>query len=332
VRLILAAVLLLTSCGSSVPTGAGPSAPAASPYTTSVASTTRGASPTPSPAVSTLGDCRLPVASQAGVGWLDVPGGTFKPDPTSIGHISPIDSSIAWDPAISGWVPTDPRSLSPDGARYVAPDTSAAISIVDARSGSTIAAIPPHYQSDLGVFAVIGYTTTAIFLVQTGKNPQPGVWKISTSTWALSQVTSNGPGTAWTLVDGSIIWGTRASATAYGGIDRLDAYTGVVQEVLAPSHTDTELGIAGLAGSGVLVVNVPGRLSSAELVNSDGSSLPVGIPSPIMGSLLGPSFQDEAETLMVSSVGLVSYDRNYGFQLLVSRSDLYQILGKCATA
>jgi hypothetical protein len=283
-----------------------------------------------------LGNCRLPVSagSPPQVGWLDVPGGTFRPDPTSVGHISLNNFSVAWDPAISGWVPTDPRSLSPDGARYVAPDTSAAIDIVDARSGSTIAAIPPHYQSDLGVFAVIGYTTAAIFLVQTGMNPQPGLWKIDTSSWALSQVTSSGRGTDWSLVDGSIIWGTRASATGYGGIDRLNTSTGVVQEVRAPGQI--ELAIAGLAGSGVLVVNIPGPLSSAEVVNSDGSIQPVEITPPIIGSLLGPplqpSLQDGPETLMVSSVGLVAYDQNYGIQLLLSRSDLFQILGKCAPA
>jgi hypothetical protein len=325
-------VLLLTSCGPSVPAGAGAATPAASPSTSNVASTTPGASPTPSPAVSLLGNCRLPVASQAGVGWLDVPGGTFKPDPTSIGHKSPNDFSIAWDPAISGWVPTNPRALSPDGARYVAPDTSAAIDIVDARSGSTIAAIPPHYKSDLGVFFVIGYTTSAIFLGQTGKNPQPGLWKIDTSSWALSQVTKERPGLLWSLVDGSIIWGTRASATAYGGIDRVDASTSVVQEVRAPSNTDTDLGIVGLAGSGVLVVNIPGPLSSAEVVNSDGSSQPVEIPPSLIGSSLEPSLQDGGVTLMVSSVGLVAYDQTHGLQLLVSRSDLFQILGQCAPA
>jgi hypothetical protein len=325
---------LLTSCGPSVPTGEGPVTPTAPPSTSSVPSTARAVSPTPTPAVSMLANCRLPVSAgnPVQVGWLDVPGGTFTPDPTSVGHISPINSSVAWDPAISGWVPTDPRSLSPDGARYVAPDTSAAIDIVDARSGSTIAAIPPHYQSGLGVFFVIGYTTTAIFLGQTGMNPQPGLWKIDTSSWALSQVTKEGPGVPWSLVDGSIIWGTRASATAYGGIDRVDASTGVVQEVRAPSNTDTDLDIAGLSGSGVLVVNTPGPLSSAEVVNSDGSSQPVEIPPPLVGSLLGPSLQDGPETLMVSSVGLVAYDQNDGLQLLLSRSDLFQILGKCAPA
>jgi hypothetical protein len=143
------------------------------------------------PAASPSTNCRLPVTTiDSGVGWLDVPGGTFKPDPPSKLHMSPIDSSIAWDPAIGDWVPTDPRSLSPDGARYVAPDTSTAIDIVDARSASTIAAIPPKYQSDFEVFFVLGYTPTAIYLGQAGKNPEPGLWKIDTSSWALSQVTS----------------------------------------------------------------------------------------------------------------------------------------------
>jgi hypothetical protein len=318
-RLLLAAVLLLTCCGPSVPAGAGPAA-----------SNTRGASPTPSPVVSMLGSCRLPVVSQAGVGWLDVPGGTFKPDPTSVGHISPHDGSIAWDHAIAGWVPTDPESVSPDGIRYVAADTSVTIDIVDAGSGSTIAAIPPKYQSDLGVFFVIGYSPTAIFLVQSGKNPPPGLWKIDTSSWALSQVTSEQA--TWSAVEGSTVWGTRDGAAGYGGVARLDTSTGVVQEVRPPYETQFDLAIAGLAGPGVLLVNLGRPFSSAEVVNPDGSSRPVEIPPAINGSDLGSSFQDGPDILFASNVGLVAYDPNHGFQLLVTRPDLLQILGPCTRA
>jgi hypothetical protein len=330
VRLILAAVLLLTSCGLSVPPGAGPITPAASLSTSSVASASSVASPTPSPAV--IGNCRLPVAIvNSGEGWLDVPGGTFKPDPTSIGHFSSPDGSIAWDPAIAGWVPTDPESLSPDGTRYVAADTSVTIDIIDARSGSTIAAIPPKYQSDLGVFFVLGYTPTAIYLGQTGKNPPPGLWKIDTSSWALSQVTSEQA--TWSAADGSTVWGTRDGAAGYGGIVRVDTSTGVVQEVRPPYEIQFDLAIAGLAGSGVLVVSLP-SLQLAEVVNSDGTSQAVGIPTPIIGSDLGFPFQlqDGPDILFASNVGLVAYDPNHGFQLLVARPDLFEILGPCAKA
>lgn len=267
--------------------------------------------------------------ADSGVGWLDVPGGTFTPDRTSVGHINPNDGSIAWDPAISGWVPTDPESISPDGTRYIAPDTSVAIDIVDARSGSTISAISPHYQSNLGVFFVIGYTPTAIFLVQRGKNPPPGVWKIDTSTWALSKVTSRGA--TWTLVNGSTVWGTFDGATGYGGIERLNTSTGVVQEVRSPYETRFDLAIAGLAGSGVLMVSLP-SLQSAEVVNSDGSRQPVEIPPAMNGSDLGFSFQDGPDILFAASIGLVAYDPKLGFQPLVPRSDMFRILGTCETA
>src|SRR5882672_4602850 len=206
-RLFLAAVLLLTSCGPLVPSGEGPFTPAASPSTSSVAPTARGISPTPSSAAGILANCRLPVSAgnPLHVGWLDLSDGTFTADPASDGHVSP-DGDVAWDAAITGWVPTEPESLSPDGARYVAPDTSATIDIVDARSGSTIAAIAPQYKSAEEVFIVMGYTPTAVFLVKTGKNPQPGLWKIDTSSWALSQVTTQGPVAEWTLVDGPAVW------------------------------------------------------------------------------------------------------------------------------
>jgi hypothetical protein len=208
----------------------------------------------------------------------------------------------------------------------VAPDTSATIDIVDARTGSTIAAIPPRYQSDKGVFIVIGYTPIAIFLVKTGMNPQPGLWKIDTSSWALSQVTSDSRNIARSLVDGSVVWGD----SGYGGIERLDTSTGVVQEIRAPGQT--ALTIAGLAGSGVLVVNSGGPFSLAEVVNSDGSIQPVEISPAVNGSLLlGSSLQYGPESLFASSVGLVAYDQNRGFQLSASLSDLYRILGGCAT-
>lgn len=331
-RLILAAVLLLTSCSPSLPVGAGPITPAASPSRSSVASGSTVASPTPSPAVSVLGNCRLPVTTtDSGVGWLDVPGGTFKPDPTVVGHFSAHDGSIAWDPAIAGWVPIHPQYLSPDGTRYVATDTSVTIDIVDARSGSTIAAIPPKYKSDLGVFFVLRYTPAAIFLVQFGKNPPPGLWKIDTSSWALSQVTSEGA--TWYAVDGSTVWGTRVSAAGYGRIVRVDTSTGVVQEVRPPYEIQFDQAIAGLAASGVLVVS-PSSLQSAEVVNSDGASQAVAIPPTIAGSDLGfPfQFQDGPVILFASNVGLVAYDPNHGFQLLVTRPDLFQILGPCAKA
>jgi hypothetical protein len=276
-----------------------------------------------------LGSCRLPVVSQAGVGWLDVPGGTFKPDPASVGHINTDDGSIAWDPAIAGWVPANPRSLSPDGTRYVAADTSATIDIVDARSGSTIAAIPPKYQSNLGVFIVIGYGPTAIFLAQTGKNPSPGLWKIDTSSWALSQVTSDQA--AWSAVDGSTVWGTRDGAAGYGGIARVDTSTGVVQEVRPPYEIKFGLDIAGLAGSGVLVISRP-SLQLADVVNSEGASHAVVIPPTIYGSDLGFPFQDGPDILFASNVGLVAFDPNHGFQLLVTRPDLFKIVGPCAKA
>jgi len=327
VRLVLAALLLLTSCGPSAPAAAGPITPAASPSTSSVASAPRVASPTASPAPSVLGNCRLPVQMVgSAVGWLDVPGGTFEPDPTSVGRFSTVDGSIAWDPVIAGWVPANAESLSPDGTRYVSADTSATIDVIDARSGSTIAAIPPKYTSNLGVFFVLGYTPTDIYLVQGGKNPPPGLWKIDTSSWALSQVTSQQAD--WSTVDGSTVWGGRDDAAGYGGIVRVDTSTGLVHEVRPPYETQFDLTIAGLAGSGVLVVSSPVG-QSAEVVNADGTSQKVVVPQTIERFDLGTPFQDGPDILFASSFGLVAYDPDQGFQLIVTRQDLFKILGPC---
>jgi hypothetical protein len=204
------------------------------------------------------------------------------------------------------------------------------INIVDAKSGATIVAIPPKYVSGLEVFDVIGYTPTAIFLVKTGKNPQPGLWKIDTSSWALSRV-SDKPW--WSLVDGALVWGTRDSAAGFSGVERLDTSTGVVQEVLAPGQ-DVRL-IEGLAGSGVLLVTSSGPGPgpwSAGVLNSDGSIQPIAVPPAISASIMWFSFQDGPEILLASSVGLVSFDEDHGFQLLVSRPDVGEILGSCVTA
>jgi hypothetical protein len=73
-------------------------------------------------------------------------------------------------------------------------------------------------------------------------------------------------------------------------------------------------------------------LQSAEVVNSDGASHAVVIPPTIAGSDLGFPFQDGPDILFTSNVGLVAYDPNHGFQLLVARPDLFKILGPCANA
>lgn len=190
-RFVLVAALFLVACV---------------PSTQSVASSTR-----PSPAAaqtpSALGNCRLPVRvsdAPSSVGWLELPSGRYSPDPTSVGHVSSYNDMTAWDPAVGGWVPTDSQSVSPDGTHYVAPINAATVDIVDARTGATVSEVPTHNAT---INTVIGYTQTAIYLVATGESPPPGLWKIETSSWKLSHVSSE-----------RVDWGSRRRGSYLGDL------------------------------------------------------------------------------------------------------------------
>jgi hypothetical protein len=287
------------------------------------------ASPTPALTPSVFGTCRLPVGVSGNpptVGWLELPSGRYSPDPTSVGHQSPINSAIAWDPGVGGWVATDPQYVSPDGTDYVAPIDSSTIKIIDARTGATVSKIPT--QSPY-INTVIAYTRTAIYLVATGESPPPGLWKIDTSSWKLSQVSADRIN--WDVADGAAVWGTYDTPDSLSRVERLNLSTGVVTE-LSPA-SQTSLYVVGFVGSGVLAVNAIGPFSAARVINPDGSSQSVQVPAALNGALLNPwVLQDGQDLLFAFDVGLVAYDPDLGFQVVLSTQNLFRVLGPCTAA
>jgi hypothetical protein len=314
-RALLVVALLLAACG---PASSAPSSAAVSPAATSPHA----------PAAGVLGACRLPVqmvGSPPSVGWLQLPSGSFSPDPTSAGHMSKYNSMIAWDSATAAWVATDPPYLSPDGTSFVAPLVSSTIDVVDARTGATEMAIPNRNGPD----TVIGYLQQAIYLIRTGNYggvAPAGLWKIDTSSWKMSQVASQPIN--WEIVADTEAWGTSAN---HGSLERLDLSTGVITQVISDGPEDLQL--AGFVRSGVLVVNGSGPLNAAQIISQDGSSQQVDLPAPLDGAVAGAwTFQDGGEILFPSTVGLYAFDADHGFRELAGNPDVFRVLGRCKVA
>jgi hypothetical protein len=208
----------------------------------------------------------------------------------------------------------------------VAPIKAATVDIVDAHTGATVSKIQ---TGKAGINTVIGYTQTAIYLVAIGKSPPPGLWKIETSSWKLSRVSS--ARVDWEVVDETAAWGIHTTPDSVSSVWRLDLSTGVVTQVGAAS--ENLVYVVGFVGPGVLVVNGDGPFTAAFLINADGSSLSVRIPAALVGAGLSPrSFQDGKLLLLAFSVGLVAYVPDRGFQVVVAAPDLSRVLGHCAVA
>jgi hypothetical protein len=324
-RALIVVVLLLAACGptTSGPVGAASAASPASSARSSAAATPEASAPPPAAVV--LGACRLPVSvsgSQPTVGWLQLPSGSYSPDPTSAAHMSSVNSMIAWDSATGAWVPTDPPYLSPDGTRFVAPITSSTIDVVETRTGAILAAIPTQNQD---INTVIGYTQQGVYLVATGQTPPPGLWKIDTASWKFSQVSSDSIN--WEIVDDTAAWGTSTSHT--GVVERLDLSSGVITNVL-PTGPD-DLQVSGFVGAGVLVVNGSGPLKAAQIVNLDGSTRQVDVPAPLNGAVVGGwTFQEGGEILFPSTAGLFAFDADHSFQEVAANPDVFRVLGACS--
>jgi hypothetical protein len=240
--------------------------------------------------------------------------------------VSSYNDMTAWDAAVGGWVPTDPQYISPDGTHYVAPIRAATVDIVDARTGVTLSRIPTQNSH---INTVIGYTQTAVYLVTRDKASPPGLWRIETSSWKLSRVSSEQ--VDWEVVDEAAAWGIYTTPESSSSVKRLDLSTGVVTQV-GPASQDS-LEVAGFVGSGVLVVSPLGLVLAARVINADGSSQAVQVPAGLNGAALSPwVFQDGKAILLAFSVGLVAYVPARGFQVVVPTPDLYRVLGHCTAA
>jgi hypothetical protein len=303
------------------------------------------------PTASVFGRCRLPVIvphARSDVdpwaGWLDVPAGTYSPDPSS--NLAGA-AMLAWDAGVGKWVPTEPNNISPDGLDYVAenagPSVATAarapgIEIVDARTGDIV------QRTSTGVLGlrVVGYTRSAVYLSSTGKFPQPGLWKVDTASGKLTQL-SSAKGD-WKVADDTAAWGTSTTPDNIVTVKRLDLSTGVVTDVYKPAYS-TVL-VAGFAGSGVLVTMwspATNRGLSVVVIHQDGSVASVDVPAEMHYGGLDKAVQDGPAVVFSAGwstgwpplpdthrTGLAAYDPDHGLQLLMTNTspDIF-LLGRC---
>ena len=334
-----------------------------SPQPAAISASASRASATPSPSAtlptsstqtaSVFGTCRLPVIvphtrteADPWAGWLDVPGGTYSPDPSS--NLAGA-TTLAWDAVVGKWLPTEPSYISPDGLDYVASGnvdlniaTAAripSIQIVDARTDDIV------QRTSIGNLAlnVVGYTRSAVYLNSTGIYPPPGLWRIDTASGTLTQVSSaNGD---WEVVDDTAAWGTSTTPDNIVTVKRLDLSTGAVTDVYKPPAGSIAI-VAGFAGSGVVVtISSPGGNGSLSVVviHQDGSVLPVDVPAAMHYGGLDKAVQDGPALIFSAGlssawpplpdshrVGLAAYDPAHGLQLLMSNTppDMF-LLGRC---
>jgi hypothetical protein len=304
---------------------------------------------------SVFGRCRLPVIvphsrTQADpwAGWLDVPAGTYSPDPSS--NLAGA-TTLAWDAGVGKWIPTEPSYMSPDGLDYVAqnagPSVATAarvppgIEIVDARTGDIVQRVSTGPANH-----VVGYTRSAVYLISNGMLPQPGLWRIDTASGQLTQV-SSAKGD-WEVADDTAAWGTSTTPDNIVTVKRLDLSTGVVTDVYKPA-AGSIASVAGFAGSGVLVtISSPGsnRGLSVVVIHQDGSVVAVDVPAAMHYGGLGNAVQDGPALIFWAAwstawpplpdnhqSGLAAYDPDHGLQLLMTDTppDIF-LLGRCMSS
>jgi hypothetical protein len=299
---------------------------------------------------SVFGRCRLPVIvphtrtqGDPWAGWLDVPAGTYSPDPSS--NLAGA-TMLAWDAGVGKWIPTEPSYISPDGLDYVAenagPNVATAarvpgIEIVDARTGDIV-----HRTSAGQANHVVGYTRSAVYLISSGKYPQPGLWRIDTASGKLTQV-SSAKGD-WEVADDAAAWGTSTTPDNIVTVKRLDLSTGVVTDVYKPA--DSTVIVAGFAGSGVLVMmwsSGSNRGLSVVVIHRDGSVVPVDVPAAMHYGGIDKAVQDGPALIFSASwstawpplpdthrSGVAAYDPDHGLQLLMTNTppEVF-LLGRC---
>jgi hypothetical protein len=289
---------------------------------------------------SAFGTCRLPVIiphpppRDPWAGWLDVPAGTYSPDPSS--DLAGA-TMLAWDAGVGKWIPTDPSYISPDGLNYVAENVPD-IEIVDARTGDVVQRAS---TGNLGL-RVVGYTRSAVYLVSTGESPQPGLWKVDTASGKLSQVSS--ARADWWVADDTAAWGTFTTPDNGVTVKRLDLSTGVVTDVYKPA--DSTVIVAGFAGSGVLVTMwspASNRGLSVVVIHQDGSVVPVDVPAAMHYGGIDKAVQDGRALIFSAGwstvwpplpdthrSGIAAYDPDHGLRLLMTNTppDIF-LLGRC---
>jgi len=146
--------------------------------------------------------CSLPVYSYAGSRLIDamvaLPARTTTPGG---------EGGYYYDREVSRWLPVTRRAVSPDGRRFaytegwtVTPPVAPRVHVVDAATGNDIRVVS---MPDAQPYAVVDFTSTAIYLVISYEGTGPGVWRLDPATGAVAKVSEGhyqAAGAAWNSV------------------------------------------------------------------------------------------------------------------------------------
>jgi len=297
---LLLGCVVLGACGNPTATSSAvpgsPSAPASPNGSPQV--------PIPTPTPPT---CRLPIASgdapvdgvaadgAAGHGgFLDLPAGTFSPDPASLG---------SYDRAISRWLPVARQWVVPEGIRYAWGDrTASVVHVIDAASGTD------HPVTVPGPSTVIDFETEGVYVaraVPSSGAPQQGLGFIDGGTSAYRQITADG---RWLAVGGGFAYGqdldpavpgpTGGPPGAANRVRKLDLRSGAVTTVA--SYTGASVQVLGVYGTEPLIAATAGAIytvfvgaSTIVFTGSTGDADPGG-PVVIDGATVWFSSQNAA--------------------------------------
>jgi hypothetical protein len=199
--------------------------------------------------------------------------------------------------------------------------------IVDARTGATLHEIQVYRQPEVHPNHFVAYTSSGIYVSAQGFSPPPGLWKIDPSSGALTQVSSARG--FWAIVDGTAAWGFDNETGTI--VRRMDLSTGVATDVLKSPRA---VSLAGFAGRGVVVFRSSDVQGSFEtlIVNPDGSTVDVSVPSGLQGKFFNGFFQD-GQAILISGhgFGLAAYDAAHGLRVLTTTPDNLDVLGRCVS-
>jgi hypothetical protein len=282
-HLVPALALLITGCGLGSSTSANP--PLATP--TPVEASTAQPAGTPATAV-----CRLPVAggdaptdgiathgARGHGGFLQIPGGTFASDSSSLGTY--VLGAGKWVPVQRAWVSPDGKSYAYPEYRSTAGPVTGIIHVVDIASGS---------DRPLGVPAPsmpISWEAAGIYVARVVPNsdarPQ-GLSLLDPASGNLRQITSSG---TWTLVAGQDAYGADLDSTIAqppggggpGGANRVSILKlDTAQASVVERFPGTNVALLGAQGSNLLL----------GLITSDRYTVKLGSTILYDGAVTGP--------------------------------------------
>ncbi len=233
------------------------------------------------------------------------------------------DGYVAWDSPLGRWLPTEPNRISPDGADYMTEDS---LEIVDAAGGAVLHRIQAGAYNHL-----LGHTETAIYLSHTGMYDVPGIWKIDTSTGAVTLLKSSRiPLVGWSIADDHAAWGTLSDADNNTKIVRFDLASGSFADLYHVPGREYRTAIDGLTGSGVLLSLSDGSgLRRMLVISRDGSTAEVAVPASLLGTFVASQNVAVDGAVLFTGHGVAAYDSVHGLQVIVDTPDNLYFLGGC---